>query len=165
MWLWILCFWFQSYIPSNLYSHLHCGQYLSLASYCSFFCATPAAFWATIVELRRYPSKPSFFCCFWLIYFGYPGNSNTRDAFFFCLRTVGTLVISAENWWNSLKVVFTDNPTQKLWFSLFWCILCMSSLIFPVQAKISTIQPKFLDYLSVSYHYKEIKISLVIYLI
>ena len=50
-------------------------------------------------------------------------------------------------------------------FSLFWCILCMSSLIFPVQAKISTIQPKFLDYLSVSYHYEEIKISLVIYLI
>ena len=57
-----------------------------------------------------------------------------------------------------------SNP-KALIFQYFDVFSVWPSLIFPVQAKISTIQSKFPNYLSVSYHYREIKISLVIYLI
>ena len=52
--LWILCFWFWSYTPSKLLLKFHYRY-----SYCSFFCATSAAFLATMLR-RRCPSNKPF---------------------------------------------------------------------------------------------------------
>ena len=71
-----------------------------------------------------------------------------------CLRSVGTLVITTESDQNSLKVIFTERFLTK--GSIFWCFDVFSvwpPQIFQVQAKISTIQPLFPDYLSISYDY------------
>ena len=51
MLLWILCFWFWSYTPSKSLSHFHYGQNSPWASYCSFFCATSAAFLAYVGDV------------------------------------------------------------------------------------------------------------------
>ena len=68
--------------------------------------------------------------CYWLIL-----KYNTRGTFVIiflicsdllhCLRGVGTMFITTESGYNSLKVIFTKQSlTKTTIFLLFWCALC-----------------------------------------
>ena len=108
-------------------------------TFCSFFTYV----WGVLVT--------NLFHCYWLKYFGYSVNYNTRGAFMIiflicsnlmnCLRSVGTRAITTESGWNSLKVVFTKQFITKA--TIFWCFINRTRSVFP-------------DYLSVSYDYGKI---------
>ena len=99
-----------------------------------------------------------------MIYFGYLANYNKRAAFathflicsdlLDCLRSVGTMVITTESSWNSLKIIFTKQSFTKV---TIFCYFDVCSVrppkIFHIQGKISTVQSVFPDYLSLSYDY------------
>ena len=163
----LLCFGFCTFgfesIPyascylTSIGNKTHHGPVIAhfLCNFCSFF-----SYAGGILVIK----KPTFFHCYWFIYSGYSASYNTRRAFviiFFicsdllnCLRSVGTIVITTESGFNSLKVIFTEQfLTKTTIFRCFDVLSARSPQIFQVQAKISTIPPVFPDYLSVCYDY------------
>ena len=96
--------------------------------------------------------------------FGSAANCRTQEEFaiiiLICidflnsLRSLDTIFITTENCLNSLKVIFTKKfQTETAIFCCFHISFVRPSQIFHVQAKISTICPVFLGYLSASYDY------------
>ena len=81
------------------------------------------------------------------------------------LRSIGTIVITRESFWNSLKAIFTEQFIIKV--AVFCCfdVFCLRPpQIFQGQAKIWKIWHVFPDYLSVSYDYASNKEALDIHL-
>ena len=159
--VWILCFGFEAISHSSCHltsivEKTHYGLVIVpfsaqlLQHFCSFFSYVGGVL------------VTSLFHCYSLIYFGYSANYSTRGAFVIifwicsdllnCLRNVGTIVITREIGWSSLKVIFTKQALTKA--TIFRCFDVFSvwpPQTFQVQAKISIIRPVFPDYLSVCY--------------
>ena len=127
-----------------------------------FFISLPLEIKLTMGQLLTFFLCNSWtFLSYWLIYFGYSANYNAREAFVIiflifsdlrnCLRSVGTIVITTESDWNSLKIILIKQFLSKATiFCCFHVFSVRSPQIFQVQAKISTIGPVFPEYLSVS---------------
>ena len=153
MLLWILSFCFLSYAPSKLLAHFHYGLNSPWASYCSLFYATSATFLATSVVflcIATNHSSLSLIDGYILVihqiitHKAFAILSLTCSDLLNCLRTLGTMVITIKSGSSSLKV------------TILYCFDVCSvqpPKIFQVLAKVSTEQPVFPDYLSVSYDY------------
>ena len=107
--------------------------------------------------------QPTFFHLF-STFFGYSGNCNTRRAFVI-------IFLISKNLLNYLKMCWHHSHDDRKWLKqpqshFHWAIPHKATIfrcfdlfsvrppqIFQVQAKTSTIQPIFPDYLSVSYDY------------
>ena len=77
-----------------------------------------------------------------------------------CLRSVGTKVVTTEIGQNSLKVIFIKQfLTKPTIFCCFDVFFVRPPQICQVQVKISTMQPLFPDYFSVSYDYGAINVD------
>ena len=163
MLLWILCFWFWSYALCKLSNYPHLTSSIDKTRHgpviALFFCGTSSAFLAT----SEVCLQPIIIYSYWLIgIFWLSASYNTQGAFAIlflicrdllnCLRSRGTMVITTQSGWNSLKVIFTEQFLTKV--AIFRCFDVYSVLppqIFQAQAKISKVRPVFPDYLSVSY--------------
>ena len=103
MLLWILCFWFCFKLyPIQVIISLPSCQLLLLIFLCNFCSLFSYAGGVVVTNLFSL-----LLTCYWLIYFGYSANYNTRRAFVIillicsnlrnCLRSVGTVAITTES--------------------------------------------------------------------